>query len=430
MASMLRDISEGKKSMNLDALKSEIRRVLINQKVNACPIAMRMAWHASGTHDKGDNTGGSNGATMRFAPESDDPDNAGLSIIRDLLLPVKRAHPDISYGDLYTAAACYAIEFLGGPKVPFNLGRSDHDDGAKCPAHGRLPDATKDAAHLREVFSSRMGFTDREIVALSGGHTLGRCHSVRSGFDGPWTTHPLRFDNEYFRNLLNLTWKPRKWDGPLQFEDEETGKLMMLASDMALVEDPKFKAVVEEYAKDEAVFFKDFAAAYAKLLALGCPVECDPNRQASPLNESDKLSAEFRELAMHGSVLPARKIQNKCNVHQLESTSGRSALHKAAFWGHTAMVEYLANECKLDLNVQDNYGDTALHDACKFGHVPVVKALLAARANTTIKNKEGKTALQLAQEHEKTAVVSLMEQHTNSSPSSSSGKCPVPHSKL
>lgn len=49
MSSMLRDVNQtGTKVHNLDALKSEIRRVLINQKVNACPIAMRMAWHASG----------------------------------------------------------------------------------------------------------------------------------------------------------------------------------------------------------------------------------------------------------------------------------------------------------------------------------------------------------------------------------------------
>lgn len=69
MASMLRDVSEtGPKPFNLDALKSDVRRVLINQKANACPIAMRMAWHASGTHDKTDMTGGSNGATMRFKP--------------------------------------------------------------------------------------------------------------------------------------------------------------------------------------------------------------------------------------------------------------------------------------------------------------------------------------------------------------------------
>lgn len=69
MSSMLRDVNAtGPKTFNLDALKSEIRRALINQKANACPIAMRMAWHASGTHDSTDMSGGSNGATMRFKP--------------------------------------------------------------------------------------------------------------------------------------------------------------------------------------------------------------------------------------------------------------------------------------------------------------------------------------------------------------------------
>jgi len=409
MASMLRDVNTtGPKAHNLDALKSEIRRALINQKANACPIAMRMAWHASGTHDSSDMSGGSNGATMRFAPESNDPDNAGLGIIRDLLLPVKRAHPDLSHGDLYTAAACFAIEFLGGPKVPFGFGRSDHEDGAKCPAHGRLPDATKDAAHLREVFGKRMGFTDREIVALSGGHTLGRCHAARSGFDGPWTTHPLRFDNEYYKNLLDRTWVRRKWDGPIQFEDEETGKLMMLVSDLALIKDPAFKAIVVEYAKDEQAFFRDFANAFGKLLALGCPASCQPNFTAPALNERDKLNAEFRELAMHGSVVPAMHIAAKCDVHQVEATSGRSALHKAAFWGHNKMVEYLVQSCKLDVNAKDNYGDTSLHDAAKFGHEGIVRILLENGADRSIKNNEGKDPLQVAQEHEKPAVVDML----------------------
>ena len=34
------------------------------------------------------------------------------------------------------------------------------------------------------------------------------------------------------------------------------------------------------------------------------------------------------------------QIAAKCDVHQVEATSGRSALHKAAFWGHNKMVEY------------------------------------------------------------------------------------------
>ena len=82
--------------------------------------------------------------------------------------------------------------------------------------------------------------------------------------------------NEYFRLLLEERWTPKTthngkpWTGPPQFEDS-TGKLMMLPSDMILVEDPKFKKYVEMYVKDEDLFFKDFAKAFAKLLELGVP---------------------------------------------------------------------------------------------------------------------------------------------------------------
>lgn len=34
------------------------------------PILVRLAWHAAGTYDVISGTGGSNGATMRFPPES------------------------------------------------------------------------------------------------------------------------------------------------------------------------------------------------------------------------------------------------------------------------------------------------------------------------------------------------------------------------
>jgi catalase (peroxidase I) len=264
---------------------------------------------ATGTFNRHDGTGGSNGGTIRFEPESTDPANAGLHIIRDLLLPTKVAHPEVSHADLIALAGAMAIEFVGGPYVPVKLGRTDDADGSRCPANGRLPDALQGAAHLRGLFGERMGFSDREIVALSGAHTLGRCHKVRSGFDGPWTTNPLRFDNEYFRNLIELEWRPKQWDGPLQYEDTKTGDLMMLPTDLALVQDAGFKQYVEIYARDGEAFARDFSAAFAKLLALGCPASVQPDAPAAAPSAQDEVSARFREYAMHGSVLACKKVR-------------------------------------------------------------------------------------------------------------------------
>ena len=128
---------------------------------------------------------------------------------------------------------------------------------------GRLPDASKGndpqktAAALRNDVFYRMGFNDREIVALSGAHALGRCHPDASGYTGPWTPTPTKITNGYFSLLVNVPWTIKEWDGPMQFEDP-SGKLMMLPSDLALIQDKKWRPIVKEYAADQAVFFKDF----------------------------------------------------------------------------------------------------------------------------------------------------------------------------
>ncbi|KAL4893862.1 heme peroxidase [Aspergillus ambiguus] len=237
------------------------------------PVLVRLAWHASGTYDKETGTGGSNGATMRFAPESDHGANAGLKHARDFLEPVKAKFPWISYSDLWTLAGACAVQELGGPAIPWRPGRQDKDVAA-CTPDGRLPDGAKDQRHIRDVFY-RMGFNDQEIVALIGAHALGRAHTDRSGFDGPWNFSPTVFTNEFFRMLVDEKWQNRKWNGPAQFTDKTTQTLMMLPTDVALTKDKEFKKHVDRYAKDSDAFFKDFADVYVKLLELGVPFTSD-----------------------------------------------------------------------------------------------------------------------------------------------------------
>lgn len=233
------------------------------------PVLLRLAWHASGTYDQQTGTGGSNGATMRFPPEGDHGANSGLQAARQFLEPIKEQFPWISYSDLWILSAVCAIQEMQGPTIPWRPGRNDREISF-CTPDGRLPDGSKDQSHLRGIFY-RMGFDDREIVALSGAHALGRCHTDRSGFEGPWTFSPTVVTNDYYKLLLDEKWAYRKWNGPKQFQDVGTKSLMMLPTDMALIKDKSFKNHVERYAKDNDVFFKEFSDVLCKLFELGVP---------------------------------------------------------------------------------------------------------------------------------------------------------------
>ena len=121
------------------------------------------------------------------------------------------------------------------------------------------------------VCVGRMGFNDQEIVVLvGGGHAIGRCHTDRSGFDGPWTRAPTTISNEYFKRLFEETWVEKKWSGPKQFVDKPTGKIMMLPADLVMKTDPEFAKYSKMYYDDEDKFMKDFATAFKKLTELGC----------------------------------------------------------------------------------------------------------------------------------------------------------------
>merc|ERR1719231_593195 len=206
---------------------------------------------------------------MRFAPESEFGANAGLHLARGWIEPIKAAHPELSYADLYTFGGKVAVEHMSGPTIDWAPGRTDLAESEVAPTpDGRLPDGALGAEHLRDIFY-RMGFDDREIVALSGAHCLGFCHTDRSGFSGPWTHSPFEFNNQYFVLMKDYRWELKNWDGPAQYTDVETMNLMMLPSDMALLTTPAFRAHVDRYYKDGEAFAKEFSAAFSKLLELG-----------------------------------------------------------------------------------------------------------------------------------------------------------------
>lgn len=302
-------------TVDYTAVRNELLNMMDNPSWDdgsLAPIFIRLAWHSSGTYDTASGTGGSNGAGMRFEAEAADPENAGLHTARAFLEPVKKKFPEISYSDLWVLAAYCGLEHTGGPKIAFRPGRVDHqnDNSPTYPPNGRLPAAEKYTAdgvdadgrpqgwqglctHIRNEVFYRMGFNDREIVALlCGGHVYGRCHPTSSGYAGPWVEHPTVWSNEYATDMLEDEWRLvdhsdtwldaqgaaelRPAPGNKQFVNKCPGAVsddanqMMLLSDMVLAWDPDFRAVLEEYARDEPQLGRDFAAAFKKLTELGC----------------------------------------------------------------------------------------------------------------------------------------------------------------
>lgn len=233
-------------SKEIEKARRDLRALIASK--SCAPIMLRLAWHDAGTYDAKTKTGGPDGS-IRNEKELAHAANNGLKIAIDFCEGIKAKHPKITYADLYQLAGVVAVEVTGGPTIDFVPGRKDSPES---PEEGRLPDAKQGASHIRDVFY-RMGLSDKDIVALSGGHTLGRAHRDRSGFDGPWTKEPLKFDNSYFQELLK----------------GDSEGLLKLRTDRVLVEDPEFRKYVVLYVEDEDAFFSDYAESHKKLSELG-----------------------------------------------------------------------------------------------------------------------------------------------------------------
>ena len=74
----------------------------------------------------------------------------------------------MSNADLVAMAASVAV-YLCGPKIKIRIGRKDSTSTSQ---EGKLPDTTMPFEDMLARFE-RLGFNTKEVVALSGAHTLG-----------------------------------------------------------------------------------------------------------------------------------------------------------------------------------------------------------------------------------------------------------------
>lgn len=182
---------------------------------------------------------------------------------------------------------------------------------------GGNPDPLAAAKDIRHSFG-RMAMNDEEIVALiAGGHTFGKAHgahkpeeclgdapaaapieeqgfgwknkcgdgngkdTITSGLEGAWTVTPTQWTTNFLDNLFNFNWVLTESPaGAKQWvPDSESAKLLvpdahdptkrhapiMFTTDLALKEDPQFRAIAERFRQNPEDFELAFAKAWFKL---------------------------------------------------------------------------------------------------------------------------------------------------------------------
>uniref|UniRef100_J3LIT3 Peroxidase n=1 Tax=Oryza brachyantha TaxID=4533 RepID=J3LIT3_ORYBR len=218
-----------------------------------------------------------------ISAEKDGPPNASLHafyVIDNAKAAVEALCPGVvSCADILALAARDAVALSGGPSWVVPVGRRDGRVSLASETTTALPGPTASFDQLKQAFHGR-GLSTKDLVVLSGGHTLGFAHCSsfqnriqQQGVDP--ALHPsfaatLRrscppnntaraagsaldptsssFDNTYYRMLL-------------------TGR-GLLSSDEALLTHPKTRAQISLYAASQPAFFRDFVDSMLRMSGL------------------------------------------------------------------------------------------------------------------------------------------------------------------
>lgn len=228
--------------------------------VNGCDASVLLDDNSTFTGEK---TAGPNSNSLR-----------GFNVIDTIKSNLETSCPGVvSCADILAVAARDSVVALNGPSWTVPLGRRDSTTASLSAANSNLPGPGLNLSALITAFSNK-GFTAKELVALSGSHTIGqaRCIVFRghiyndtninaqfatslkancpsTGGDNNLapldTTSPTAFDNAYYKNLQ--------------------GQKGLLHSDQELFNGGSTDAQVNTYGTNSATFFTDFGNAMVKM---------------------------------------------------------------------------------------------------------------------------------------------------------------------
>jgi len=253
---------------NYVAVKSSIQK-LFKEDTDNIPAFVNLAYRCASTYRDTDYRGGCNGARIRFAPESKWASNDGTQDALATLEKVKTDHSDVSYADLIVLAGQAAVESAGGKYMPFCGGRSDAIDGSGS-------EKLQPRAYTPAIVSIR---DDMIVKGLSANAGVALAARPVSG----------ELSNHFFIDLLA---------GNGDFSEEEKALLL-----------DEFKPIVVKFAKDNAVFLDEFAAAWNQLMTADLfngPTNnlcdsvdhlIDESAEEDVLDEDDPTEAEVSEPA-------------------------------------------------------------------------------------------------------------------------------------
>ncbi|ONK62464.1 uncharacterized protein A4U43_C07F4150 [Asparagus officinalis] len=196
----------------------------------------------------------------------------GFDVIDNIKTAVENACPGaVSCADILAVTARDSVVILGGPTWNVKLGRRDSKTASLSGANNNIPAPSLSLSNLISKFSAQ-GLSTKDMVALSGAHTIGqaRCTSFRahiyndtdidSSFANSLQSNcpatspsgdnnlapldlqtPTTFDNNYFKNLVN--------------------KKGLLHSDQELFNNGSTSSQVTTYSNNPSTFNSDFVTA-------------------------------------------------------------------------------------------------------------------------------------------------------------------------